>query len=141
MFMHWKIIIPGLVAGLVLLAMSIVGLYVTIWLFPALAVLYFDPAFDTQSERAILYFIHPFVAGLALSWFWDRSKSLFKGSFFARGIGFGLLYWLVAVLPMMWLIYSAIAVPLQLVASWLLFGLIQAVIAGFVLEKMNAGGP
>jgi hypothetical protein len=140
MFMHWKIIIPGLVAGLVLLAMSIVGLYVTIWLFPALAVLYFDPAFDTQSERAILYFIHPFVAGLALSWFWDRSKSLFKGSFLVKGIEFGLLYWLVSVVPMMWLIYSAIAVPLQLVVSWLLFGLIQAIMAGFILGKMNAGG-
>ena len=135
-----KIILPGLVAGSVLLVLSIVGLYVTIWLFPALAVLYFDPAFDTQSERAILYFMHPFLAGLALSWFWDRSKSLFKGSFLEKGIGFGLLYWLVSVVPMMWLIYSAIAVPLQLVASWLLFGLIQAIIAGFVLGKLNAGG-
>lgn len=135
-----KIILPGLVAGSVLLVLSIVGLYVTIWLFPALAVLYFDPAFDTQSERAILYFMHPFLAGLALSWFWDRSKSLFTGSFLEKGIGFGLLYWLVSVVPMMWLIYSAIAVPLQLVASWLLFGLIQAIIAGFVLGKLNAGG-
>ena len=135
-----KIIFPGLVAGSVLLVMSIIGLYVTIWLFPSLAVLYFDPAFDTQSERAILYFMHPFVAGLALSWFWDRSKALFKGSFLVRGIEFGLLYWLVSVVPMMWLIYSAIAVPIQLVASWLLFGLIQAIVAGLVLEKMNAGG-
>ena len=135
-----KIIFPGLVAGSVLLVLSILGLYVTIWLFPALAVLYFDPAFDTQSERAVLYFMHPFVAGLVLSWFWDRSKSLFKGSFLERGIEFGFLYWLVSVVPMMWLIYSAIAVPLQLVASWLLFGLIQAIITGFVLGKLNAGG-
>ncbi len=135
-----KVIFPGLVTGIVLLLLSIVGLYGMIWLLPSLAVLYFDPAFDTQSERAILYFAHPFVVGFALSWFWDRSKGLFKGSFLGKGIEFGLLYWLVAVVPMMWLIYSAIAVPLQLVASWLLFGLIQGIVAGFILEKVNAGG-
>jgi hypothetical protein len=135
-----KIILPGLVAGATLLVLSILGIYATIWLFPTLAVLYFDPAFDTQSERAILYFAHPFIAGLALSWFWERCKGLFKGSFLRRGIEFGLLYWLVAVLPMMWLIYSAIAVPLLLVSSWVVFGLIQATAAGLVLGKMNAAG-
>jgi len=62
-----KIIFPGLVAGLVLLVLSVLGLYITIWLFPSLAVQYFNPAFDTQSERAILYFIHPFIAGLSLA--------------------------------------------------------------------------
>ena len=99
---------------------------------------YFDPTFDSQSERAIFYFAHPFVAGLALAWFWDRCKGLFTGSFLARGIEFGLLYWLVAVLPMMWLIYSAINVSLALVGSWLVFGLLQGIAAGLLLEKMNA---
>ena len=117
--------------------MSILGLYATIWLFPSLAVLYFDPAFDTQSERAILYFMHPFVAGLALSWFWDRSKALFKGTFLVRGIEFGLLYWLVSVVPMMWLIYSAMSVSLAMVATWWLFGLLQGLFAGLVFEKLN----
>jgi hypothetical protein len=132
-----KIIFPGLVAGLVLLVLSVLGLYITIWLFPSLAVQYFDPTFDTQSERAILYFIHPFIAGLVLAWFWDRCKGMFKGSFLGRGIEFGVLYWLVAVFPMMWLIYSAINVSLLLVLSWMLFGLIQGIVAGLLLEKMN----
>jgi hypothetical protein len=102
-----------------------------------MAVQYFDPTFDTQSERAILYFIHPFIAGLVLAWFWDRCKGMFNGSFLGRGVEFGVLYWLVAVFPMMWLIYSAINVSLLLVASWLLFGLIQGIVAGLLLEKMN----
>jgi len=38
---------------------------------------------------------------------------------------------------MMWLIYSAINVSLLLVVSWLLFGLIQGIVAGLLLEKMN----
>ena len=65
--MHKKIVLSGLVTGSVLLVLSILGLYGTIWLFPSLAVQYFNPAFDTQSERAILYFIHPFIAGLSLA--------------------------------------------------------------------------
>jgi hypothetical protein len=133
-----KIIFPGLVAGLVLLLLSVIGLYGTVWLFPTLAVQYFSPPFDRQSERAVLYFAHPFVVGLALAWFWDRCKSLFKGSFLGRGIEFGLLYWLVAVFPMMWLIYSTIDVSLTLVGSWLVFGLLQGIAAGLLFEKMNA---
>jgi hypothetical protein len=125
------------VAGVALLALSVFGLYATIWLFPSMALQYFDPTFDTQSERAVLYFMHPFVAGLALSWFWERSKGLFKGAFLRKGIEFGFLYWLVAVFPMMWLIYSAINVSFLLVVSWLLFGLIQGIVAGLILEKMN----
>lgn len=136
--MRKKIVVSGLVTGSVLLVLSILGLYGTIWVFPSLAVQYFSPAFDTQSERAVLYFIHPFVAGLAFAWFWDRCKGMLKGSFLGRGIEFGVLYWLVAVFPMMWLIYSAIDVSLPLVLSWLIFGLIQGVAAGLLLEKMNA---
>jgi hypothetical protein len=135
---HKKIIFQGLAAGLALLVLSILGLYGTIWIFPSLAVQYFGPTFDTQSERAILYFIHPFIAGLALAWFWDRCKGMLKGSFLGRGIEFGVLYWLVAIFPMMWLIYSAINVSILLVVSWLAFGLIQAILAGLLLEKMNA---
>ncbi len=133
-----RIIYPGLLAGFALLLLSVAGLYGTIWLFPSLAVQYFDPTFDSQSDRAVLYFAHPFVASLALSWFWDRSKGLFKGSFLSKGIEFGFLYWLVAILPMMWLIYSAIDVTLLLVGSWLLFGLIQGIVAGLLFQKMNA---
>jgi hypothetical protein len=133
-----KIIFSGLATGIVLLLLSVIGLYGTVWLFPGLAVQYFDPTFDSQSERAVFYFTHPFVAGLALAWFWDRCKDLFTGSFLGRAIEFGLLYWLVAVFPMMWLIYSAINVSLALVGSWLVLGLLQGMAAGLLLEKMNA---
>ena len=136
--MRKKIIFSGLVAGILLLLLSVIGLYSTVWLFPSLAVQYFDPAFDSQSQRAILYFIHPFIAGLVLAWFWNRCKGFLKGPFLGRGIEFGVLYWLVAVFPMMWLIYSSINVSLALVGSWLVFGLLQGIAAGLVLEKMNA---
>jgi hypothetical protein len=132
-----KIIIPGVLAGIILLFLSTLGLYLTIWLFPGLAVEYFNPAFDTQSSRIMFYYIHPFVIAMALSWFWSRFKTILTGSFLKRGIEFGLIYVLVATFPMMWLIYSAMNVSLEMVATWFVLALIQGVTAGLVFEKIN----
>ncbi len=132
-----KILIAGLTAGIVLLILSVLGLYMTIWFFPGLAAQYFDPAFDTDSSRVMLFYIHPFVISLALSWFWARFKGVLTGSFLTRGIEFGLIYSIVAALPMMWLIYSAINVSLLMVSTWFALAVVQGVIAGLVFEKMN----
>jgi hypothetical protein len=132
-----KIIISGLVAGVVLLILSVTGLYITSYIFPNIAMQYFDPAFDAESGRIMFYYIHPFIISLALSWFWSRFKDVLKGSFITRGIEFGLIYVIVATFPMMWLIYSAMSVSLLIVATWFVLALVQAVIAGLILEKMN----
>lgn len=132
-----KIITSGLIAGLVLLVLSILALYATIWFFPDLATQYYAPTFDNQSDRYLLYYAHPFVIGLALAWFWDRFKGALKGSYLTKGLEFGLIYALVAGFPTMWLTYSALSVSLAMVATWLVFGLIQGVIAGLIFEKAN----
>ncbi len=132
-----RIISSGLIAGVVLLILSVLALYATIWFFPTLASQYYDPAFDNQSGRYLIYYAHPFVIALALAWFWDRFKGTLKGSYLTRGIEFGLIYALVAIFPVMWLTYSALAVSLAMVGTWLVFGLLQGVIAGLLFEKFN----
>ena len=132
-----KIIIAGSVAGVLLLLLSVLGLYTTIWFFPGLAVQYFDPAFSADSDKVMLYYVHPFVISMALSWFWNRFKGVLTGSFMTRGIEFGLIYTLIATLPMMLLIYSAMNVSLSIVATWFLLALLQGSISGLVFEKMN----
>ncbi|MBC7554140.1 MAG: hypothetical protein H7257_09180 [Taibaiella sp.] len=132
-----KIIVSGLVAGFVLVFLLVVGLYVTIWFFPGIAMQYFDPAFDSEAGRMRFYYLHPFVLSLALSWFWARFKSALGGSFLTRAIEFALIYLMVAIFPMMWLIYSAMNVPFLLVAMWFIFAFVQALIAALVFEKMN----
>lgn len=132
-----KIITSGLAAGIVLLVLSIVALYATILLFPTLAAQYYDPAFDTGAGKYLLYYIHPFIIALALSWFWQRFKTVLTGSFLTKGIEFGAIYAGIAIFPAMWLIYSALDVSLAMVATWFVFGLLQGVVAGLVFEKMN----
>jgi hypothetical protein len=132
-----RTIFSGLLAGVVLLILSIVSLYVTIWFFPSVAAQYYDPAFDTQAGRYMIYYAHPFVIALALAWFWNRFKGVLTGSFLTKGIEFGFVYALIAIFPVMWLIYSAMNVSLALVATWWMFGLLQGLVAGLVFEKLN----
>jgi hypothetical protein len=132
-----KIISSGLIAGVVLLILSILSLYATIYFFPTLAAQYYDPAFDSESGRYMIYYAHPFVIGLALAWFWDRFKTVLKGSNLTRGLEFGVVYALIAIFPAMWITYSALSVSLAMVGTWLVFGLLQGVVAGLVFEKLN----
>jgi hypothetical protein len=132
-----KIVIVGLAAGITLFVLSILGLYMVSWFFPALAMQYFGPAFDTEPRKIIYYSMHPFIMGMALSWFWARFKGVLTGSFIARGIEFGLIYVAIATFPMMWLIYSAMSVSILMISSWFVLALLQGVIAGLVCEKLN----
>lgn len=132
-----KIIIPGIIAGFALLIFSVGGLYATIWLFPGLAMEYFDPAFDMQSSRVMIYYLHPFVIAMALSFFWGRFKTVLTGSFLTRGIEFGLIYSMVAVFPMMWLIYGAMSVSIEMLATWFILAVLQGLVAGLIFEKLN----
>jgi len=132
-----KIVIGGLVAGGILLVLSVLGLYSTIWLFPGLASQYFDPAFNTGEGRVVLYYIHPFIISIALSWFWNRFKGVLTGSFITKGIEFGLIYTLIATLPVMVLIYSAMSVSISIVTTWFILALLQGTVAGLVFEKVN----
>jgi hypothetical protein len=132
-----KILLSGLIAGVVLMALSLAGLYVTFWFFPGIAMQYFDPAFNMQESRIMIFYLHPFVIGIALSWFWNQYKDILKGSFITKGIEFGVIYALVASFPMIWLIYSAMNVSFVMVTTWFVLALAQGVVAGLVFEKTN----
>jgi hypothetical protein len=132
-----KIIIPGIVTGFALLMLSVAGLYATTWFFPGIAMQYFDPAFDMQSSRVMIYYLHPFIIAMALSFFWGRFKIVLAGSFLTRGIEFGLIYAMVAVFPMMWLIYGAMSVSMEMLATWFILAVLQGLIAGLIFERLN----
>jgi hypothetical protein len=74
---------------------------------------------------------------MALSWFWERFKGLFKGFFIIRGLEFGFVYAMVALVPVMWITFSALDVTVLMVITWLIYGFVQAVIAGIIFAIMN----
>lgn len=132
-----KILIAGLIAGSILFVLSYGGLFLAVKFFPSLFLEYNNPLFNSDGSRDVLFYLHAFIISLALSWFWDRFKGLFKGAALLRGIEFGLVYSIVALLPVMWITFSAMDITVIMVSSWFIYGLVQATIAGLVFAKIN----
>lgn len=132
-----KILVPGLIAGVLMLLFSYLALWITVKFFPWIAEEYYNPMFSFEGDKAAMFFIHPFILSFALAFFWDRFKGLFHGSFWWRGIELGVVYGLVATLPSTWMTFSAISVSLQIVLTWFAFGVLQAIVAGLVFAYAN----
>jgi len=132
-----KVLISGIIAGIILFVFSYGGLFLAIRFLPSLFTQYNNPLFNSDGSRDVLFYLHAFIFSFALSWFWDRFKGLFKGQFLIRGLEFGLVYALIALLPVMWISFSALDVTVVMVLSWFIYGLMQAIVAGIVFAKLN----
>ena len=132
-----KVLISGLITGCILFVLSYGGLALAVRFFPSLFTEYFNPLFNSDGSRDLLFYSHAFIFSFALSWFWDRFKSLFKGMFILRGLEFGLVYSVIALLPVMWISFSALDITVAMVSSWFVYGLMQAIVAGMVFAKIN----
>ena len=134
-----KVILPGILAGIL---MAIIGMaigYLFNIPFPSLMLEYENinvfRAFDDPLMS--LFFLYPLVLGIVLAWVWDKSKSLFKCKYFKRALAFGAVYFLVATIPGMLITYSSFQVSLLIVGTWTLNGLLNGIIAGLVFGKLN----
>jgi hypothetical protein len=132
-----KVLASGLIAGIILFIVSYGGLFLAIRFFPELFVEYSNPLFSSDGSRDLLFYLHAFIISFALLWFWERFKGLFKGSFFVRGLEFGSVYALVALLPVMWISFSSLDISVTMVVSWFVYGFFQAVVAGIVFARIN----
>ena len=132
-----KIIFSGLIAGVILFVVSYGSLYLAIRFVPELFVVYNNPLFNSDGSRDVLFYMHAFIISFALSWFWERFKSLFQGHFLLRGLEFGCVYAVVALLPVMWITFSSLDITIVMVLSWFFYGLFQAVVAGVIFAKIN----
>lgn len=132
-----KIISSGFVASVALLVFAILCLLLLPRLLPSVAEEYYNPAFANDSTRNAFYYVQPVILAFALAWFWNRFKDLFNGNWLFRGIEMGFVYLVIATLPGMVLIFSAMDVSLSVVGTWLLYGFLQATIAGLIFAKMH----
>ena len=132
-----KVLISGLIAGFVLFIVSYGGLYIGINFFPGLFIEYNNPLFNSDGSRDLLFYSHAFVFSIALSWFWQRFKGLFKGPLVMRGLEFGAVYSLVALLPVMWITFSSLDITVLIVLTWFFYGMAQAIIAGLIFAATN----
>jgi len=138
--MSKKVIASGLLAGALMLIVGMVLNQIYGLVFPSLADEYINAQlFRPWSDPLMsLYFLHPFILGVVLSWVWDKTKKLIDGkTLWDRAYKFGLAYLVIAGIPGMFITYSSFQVSLTMVGSWLLSGLLQALLAGWVFAKRN----
>lgn len=133
-----KTILPIIIAGIAVLVASLTILYSAIQFFPLIMEEYYNDVFRASSfETDWLFYAHPFVLSASLKWFWERYKEVFRGGDILRAIEVGLVYGIVAMLPVLWLTFSAFNISLIMVITWLVYGIIEATIAGFVFSKFD----
>ena len=132
-----KAIIASIVAGIAVLLGSLGMLKFSFYLLPGITDEYFSPVFRPSGNTDWLFYAHPFVLSFALKWFWERYKGIFKGNLLVRSIEVAFVYGIVAMVPVLWLTFSAIDVSFQMILTWLLYGFIQAFIAGLIFAKLN----
>jgi len=133
-----KNLITILAAGFLVLIVSVGLLYGFISVFPALMEEYYNPVFRSSSfSTDLLFYVHPFILSAAMYWFWEISKEIFTGSMFMRAYKVAFSYGLVAVMPVLWLTFSAINVSPLMVFTWVAYGVIQAFVACIVFAKRN----
>ncbi|MBX2963998.1 MAG: hypothetical protein KF687_15910 [Cyclobacteriaceae bacterium] len=127
-----------ILSGILVLLFSMVMLYTAIFFFPTLMEEYYNAVFRSSSfETDWLFYAHPFVLSFALRWFWERYKDIFTGGVVMRAIEVALVYGIVAMLPVLWLTFSAIDISFVMIFTWLVYGIIQAFIAGIVFASMK----
>src|SRR4030095_5386663 len=132
-----KALIAWFVAGIVMLVLGAGMLYGGIYFLPRIADEYFSPVFRRAGEADWTFFVHPFILAFALTWFWERYKAIFKVGVLFRALEVALVYSIVALLPILWLTFSATDVSLKMIITWFIYGLVQSFAAGIVFAKLN----
>ncbi len=72
----------------------------------------------------------------SLQLFWDKFKGDASEAAVVRAFKVAVIYGLVAILPVLWLTFSAIDISMIMVFTWLVYGILQAFIATLVFTRM-----
>lgn len=134
-----KIIYFGVVSGVAMLILSVILGFVFKTVFPNIAAEYNNMSiFRPYSDPLMsLFFLQPFVLGIALAWLWPIVKPAFKGGKLSRGVRLGLIYFVVGTIPGMYATLTSFQLSWQIVLSWTLAGLIEAGAAGIIFAHLD----
>lgn len=133
-----KIILSGLLAGVLMLIAGFAVSFIFGLIFPGLQTEYMSGVFRPWTDPLMmLYFLFPFVTGLVFAWAWDLTKRNFKGTLWQRGAKFGMFIWVVCSIPGMLITYSSFVVSLTMIFSWLVMGLVNGIVAGWIFARFN----
>ena len=129
-----KCVVAGLAAGVVILVVSQVVDFLVTMAFPGYSVLDLGGMRAVTDPIMMLFFLHPFVLGLALAFLYPYLN--LKGGPMAKGKKFGLMMWLVIVIPSAFMVFASMDYPLPFTVSQVVGGLLYMLAAGVVIAKL-----
>jgi len=133
-----KILLPGIVIGIVTFIIGMLLTFLFGAIIPGLTDEYSSSCFRAIDDPLMmLFYLYPLILGIALAWFWDKAKSLYKGSSSQRALKLAWTYFIIATIPGMYISYTSFEVSFMMVLTWLIGGFINAFVAGLILTKMN----
>lgn len=135
-----KMLVSGLVAGVVMLIVMMANGFLWNALFPNIMTEYENTAMFRPYEDPLMYYMYvqPFVIGIAASWVYSNVKGISKRKkASSRGAMFGFYWWLIVSVPGMLVTYASFQVSPEMVMSWTVGLLAQLVLGGIVLAKMQ----
>ena len=133
-----KVVFFGLVAGALMLAVSIVLSLILSAIFPEAMVVYSNVEIFRQWDDPLMYYfiLHPFVMGIILSFIWLKVRGLIDEEGLKKGLVYGFYVWLFFGVPGMLMSVSTFQVSAFLVGTWTVSILAQDLVAGVVFARM-----
>jgi hypothetical protein len=133
-----KVIIPGLIAGVLMLGVSLLLSLIISAIFPDSMAEYSNAEIFRQWDDPLMYYflLHPFVMGIILSFIWLKVRGLIDGEGLKKGLVYGFYVWLLFGIPGMLMTISSFQVSAFLVGTWTVSLLAQDLVAGVAINRM-----
>ena len=130
------IVISGIVAGIVILVLSMIVSTATQALFDY-NVLTLAGMRSVNDPVSMLFFLHPFVVGLAMAILYDFTKKSFTGTAIRKGIVLGLLGWIVYGIPSAFIVFSSMDYPIGFTVNSVIGSLLYMLGAGITITRLS----
>jgi hypothetical protein len=130
------IVVSGIVAGIVVLVLSMIISTATQALFNY-NVLSLAGMRSANDPVSLLFFLHPFVVALAVAILYDFTKKSFTGTAMRKGIVLGLLGWIVYGIPSAFIVFSSMDYPIGFTMNSVIGSLIYMLGAGITITKLS----
>jgi len=130
------IVVSGIVAGIVVLVVSMIVSTATQALFDY-NVLTLVGMRSVSDPVSMLFFLHPFVVGLAMAILYDFTKKNFTGTAMRKGTVLGLLGWIVYGIPSAFIVFSSMDYPIGFTVNSVIGSLLYMLGAGITITRLS----
>lgn len=130
------IVVSGIVAGIVILALSTIISTITQSVFDY-NVLALAGMRSVNDPVSILFFLFPFVVGVAMAILYDFTKKSFTGTATRKGVVLGLLGWIVYGVPSAFIVFSSMDYPFGFTVNSVVGSLVYMLGAGITITKLS----